>query len=110
MNNRHVAIQFLERFCAGDIDGLTPLLTEDLQLSGPFYQFRSRAAYLDSLGTDPLEARSFRVLSLTEDSNTVAIFDDYEKSTATLTIAQLFKFRNERISEMVLVFDGRESA
>ena len=107
MNNREVAMEFLRYFCAGDVDGLGSLLAEDLRFNGPLYQFSSRVAYLDSLRSDPLEQCSYRVLSVTESEDSVSIYYDYEKSNGTITIAQLFRFRDQKISELLLVFDTR---
>jgi hypothetical protein len=39
----------------------------------------------------------------------VPVFYDYEKAEGALTIAQLFRFREGRIGEMLLVFGGREA-
>ena len=108
--NREAALEFLRRFCAGDVEGLHPLLDEDLQFKGPFHSFTSRDGYLDSLRSDPPEKCGFRVLSLTENEDSVAIFYDYQKVDSTLTIAQLCRFRGEKISEILLVLDGRNFA
>jgi hypothetical protein len=48
-------------------------------------------------------------LSVTENGDTVAVFYEYDKRDVTLTIAQLFRFTDRQISEIRLVFDGRES-
>jgi hypothetical protein len=108
MNKRDLAMAFIRRFCSGDIDGVASLLAEDLQFSGPFQHFDSRAAYVDTLRNDPPEACGYRVLSLTENEDSVAVFYDYVKSKTTLTIAQLFRFKGQEISNILLVFDGRE--
>jgi hypothetical protein len=110
MNRRDLAMAFIHRFCSGDIDGVASLLAEDLQFTGPFHQFDSRAAYLESLSRDPPEKCNHRVLSLTENEDGVAVFYDYVKSETALTIAQLFRFRGQKISEILIVFDGRTSA
>lgn len=107
MTNRQVAIEFLRCFCAGDLDGLASLLADDLQFNGPFHQFRSRAAYLDSLKKDPPEQCGYRVLSVTEGDDSVSVYYSYEKSDRSLTIAQLFRFKDQKICEILLVFDGR---
>jgi hypothetical protein len=107
MNNRDVAMEFLRCFCAGDINGLVPLLAEDLQFKGPFYQFSSSDAYLDSLKNDPPEKCGYRVFSVMESGDSVSIYYDYEKSDGSITIAQLFTFKNQKIREILLVFDGR---
>ena len=100
----------MRRFAAGDVDGLEPLLSENLQLAGPYLQVESRSAYLEALRREPPEPCGIRVLSITDDGDTVAVFYEYEKRDMTLTIAQLFRFSEQRISEIRLVFDGRESA
>ena len=105
MDNREVAMESLRCFCAGDVSGLASLLAEDLVFRGPFHQFSSRDAYLDSLKKDRPEKCDYRVLSVTESGDSVSIYYDYEKRERTITIAQLFKFRNRKISEILLVFD-----
>lgn len=105
--NRDVALQFLSSFCAGDVNALAPLLTEDLRFSGPFYQFNSSESYLEVLRDGPLEPSGYRLISVTDGENRVSVYYDYEKSDATITIAQLFTFRDQKISEILLVFDGR---
>jgi hypothetical protein len=107
MNNCDVAIEFVKCFCAGDVDALAPLLTPDVRFKGPFYEFGSADAYLDSLKNGPLEKCGYRVLSITESKDSVSIYYDYEKSDRTITIAQLFKFSNQKVQEILLVFDGR---
>ena len=107
MNNRDMAMEFVKCFCAGDADALVPLLSADLRFHGPFYNFGSADAYLASLKNDPLEQCGYRVLSITESEDSVSIYYDYEKSDRAITIAQLFKFKNQTISEILLVFDGR---
>ncbi len=110
MTNREQALEFVQRFAAGDIEGLEPLLAEDLHLAGPYLQVESRAAYVDALRREPPEPSSVRVLSVTDNGDTVVIFYEYEKRDNALTVAQLFRFTDQRISEIRLVFDGRESA
>ncbi len=107
MSNRDTALEFLKCFCSADVDGLKPLLAEDLLFSGPFYSFTSREEYLISLQRDPPERCSHRLLSVMEGEDSVSIYYRYEKSDRVLTIAQLFQFRSGKISEILLVFDGR---
>ncbi len=107
MNNREAALEFVRSFCAGDVDALAPLLTEDLRFSGPFYQFSSAGEYLDVLKSGPLEPSGYRLISVTDSGDSVSVYYDYEQRDATITIAQLFTFRDQKISEILLVFDGR---
>ena len=107
MNNREMALDYLSRFCTGDVDGLAPLLAQKLQFKGPLFQFSSKNAYLRSLRDGPLAGCGYRVLSVTESDDSVSIYYDYEKSDQVITIAQLFRFDKGKITELLLVFDGR---
>ena len=46
MSAREVAMEFLRCFCAGDIEGLAPLLASELEFKGPFHQFSSSESIL----------------------------------------------------------------
>lgn len=105
MSDPDAALAFLERFCAGNIDSLVPLLDGRLEVTGPLHRFTSRTAYLESLKADPPQSCKYQVLSVTAGEDTVAVFYEYRKGDGVLTIAQLFQFRNHLIVKMRLVFD-----
>jgi hypothetical protein len=105
MSNRDTALRFIELFCAADLSGLAQVLAADLHVVGPLYEFGSREEYLNSLREDPPEPGACTVLSILEDNETVTVFYDYQKAHQTLTIAQLFTFRDRTIVEILLVFD-----
>jgi hypothetical protein len=107
VNRKDQALEFVRCFAAGDIAGLEALLAEDLRLTGPYLQVESRAAYIDALRRDPPEASDARVLSVTDGGDTVAVFYEYEKRDSTVTVAQLFRFGDQGISDIRLVFDTR---
>ena len=107
MTNRDIALEYLRCFCAGDIDGLERLLAADLTFRGTFHAFGSAAEYLDSLRNDPPESCEYRVLSITESEDSVAVFYEYQKLDRSITISQWFKICENRIQDVVLVFDGR---
>ena len=107
MSHRDTAIRFIERFCDGDVANLEPLLAADLKFNGPFHQFESREAYLAVLKDDPPERCEFQAVSVTESEDSVVVFYEYQKPDRPIMIAQLFRFRDEAISEIILVFDGR---
>jgi len=106
MSSRDVAIEYLNRFCGGDIDAIEATLDADFSLSGPLFQFESRAAYIACLREDPPELAEIEILDVSEGENTVSIYYLYKKPTGTITVAQLFKFRAGRIAETLLVFDS----
>jgi ketosteroid isomerase-like protein len=107
MTHRELALEFIRRFCSGDVEGLTSLLAEDLELQGPRRCFRSRADYLEALRRDPPEIARHRTTAIAEGEDTVAVFWDYQKREGTLRITQHFRFRDGRISEIVLKFDAK---
>lgn len=106
MTKRDIALKYIKYFCAGDIDGLAPLLAADLRFTGPFHRYTSAAGYLGGLRRDPPEKCGYRILSLTENEDAVAVFYDYEKPESTVRIAQLFKIKDLRITEIMLIFDS----
>ena len=103
-------MRYLEAFCAGDIDELGSLLAPDLRFVGPFHEFDSSAAYLECLAADPPAECSYHVLSRMEKGDSAAVFYEYVKPQRSTTIAQLFRVRNGRISEILVIFDGRDFA
>lgn len=107
MSNRDVAIRFLERFSAGDIDGLVSLLAQDLRFEGPIHQCGSAQDYLSRLREDPPGRSVVDIISTMEGDDSVAIFYQYRKPDAVTTVGQLFGFESGRISRMLVVFDGR---
>jgi hypothetical protein len=44
---------------------------------------------------------------VTESDKHVALFYDYQKPDRTMQIAQLFRIEDERISDILLIFDSR---
>jgi len=104
-----LAEQYIQAFCAGDLEALRDILADDLSFRGPLFEFSSAAAYLESLEEHPLARSDYRILSVLEDGQSAAVFWEYQKSDTSLLLAQLFKSDGERISEIVLVFDPRES-
>ena len=107
MNKVEIAKEFIERFCSGDVEGLEELLHEDLHFHGPLFRFNSLSDYLESLRRDPPKKSEFRVLSVTENEEEVSIYYEYGKEDGFLTIAQLFRFESDKISEILLVFDSK---
>ena len=79
MTPKELATAFIERFRAGDVDGLGRLLCERLRFSGPFLQAGSRAEYLAGLAEGPPEPAGYRILSLTESGSGARLCWEYIK-------------------------------
>lgn len=110
MTNREIALEYIRRFCAGDIEGLEPLLASNVNFTGTFHSFGSANEYLASLRSDPPEKCQYSILSITENTDSVALFYEYEKLNGVMQIAQLFKMSGHQINEILLIFDGRAIA
>jgi hypothetical protein len=100
-------MEYLKHFCAGDVEKLEPLFAPDLKFAGTFHTYHSATDYLDRLRNDPPEQCDYKVLSVTEDGDSVAVFYEYQKPDRVMLIAQLFKLKEQKIDEVLLVFDGR---
>jgi hypothetical protein len=48
MRNRDIAVEYLARFCAGDIAGLEPRLAAALDFSGTLHDYHSASEYSGS--------------------------------------------------------------
>lgn len=110
MTKRDIALVYLSCFCAGDIEGLVPLLAEDLCFRGTLHTFQSATDYLDSLRDNPPVVCDFTVVSITENRDSVAMFYELTKPNHPLSVAQLFRFREDKICEVLLIFDSRDAS
>ena len=109
MTNRDLALEYLHCFCDGDIDGIEPLLADELMFVGPSHTYNSTAEYIDSLRADPPENSQYDIISVTQSDDNVALFYIYYKAGKEILVGQLFKIAEEKIKAVLLVFDGRES-
>lgn len=107
MKKVEIAKEFIDQFCRGNVEYLEELLQENLHFQGPLFKFSSRNDYLESLRADPPKNNKYRVLSITENEEEVSIYYEYGKANGSLTIAQLFRFEGNKISEILLVFDSK---
>ncbi len=106
MTDRELALTYLRLFSAGDIEGLADLLSPGLRFRGPLHCFDSAADYLESLRAAPPEPTPYRLISVTDDRDAVALFYEYLKPEQSLLIAQLFRIAQHRIEAIDLVFDS----
>ena len=102
MTHHEVAMEYLRCCCASDLEGLVRVLSPDLQFSGPFHDAYSRADSL-SLKHDPPEKCAYKVVSVTEDNDRVAIFYHDEKTDKVIPSAQPFKMTHQTIRPFGLI-------
>ncbi len=106
MGHQAVVNDYLECFCSGDVDGVAATLGDEFRLRGPLFEFDSREEYLQSLRDDALEKVPYSVLESTAGDDTVSVIYEYQKTSGSITIAQFFRLKNEKIVETMLVFDA----
>ncbi len=110
MGHGETSLEFLRAFCAGEIDVINSLLTDDFRFEGPLYVCDTRTEYIRSLRGDPPESDStFEVERMFENGEDVCLLYRYRKPQKSLRIAQWNHFRGDKIERMVLIFDSRES-
>lgn len=106
MQNKQIALKYLECFCAGDVDGIADFYTSDLNFSGTLMQFDNAQDYFRVLKNDPPVPAKYRLVCLIGEGDEIAMFYDYIKPEDTVRIAQLLKFRNGKICEDHVIFDA----
>jgi hypothetical protein len=104
---REIALDCLHCFGDADIEGLGKWLADDLRFRGPFLSVDRAFDYLETLRQGGLKPAPVRVLSVTEGDDEVALFYEYGRGVEPLKVAQLFRFRAQKVDQILLVFDGR---
>lgn len=101
MDSKALARSFIQCFCNADLAGLEALLPPRFRLSGPLFEFDSRAAWLDSLKGNLVADPGAEILAMAGGDDEIAAFFTYHGNT----IAQLFRCDGGKIVETILVFD-----
>lgn len=106
MNCKFLAEKFVLSFCNGDISGIESVLASKFNFIGPLFQFDSKDSYIDSLRGNLDSDPDAKILSIISEENEASIFYIYLGNT----IGQLFKSRDGKIYETILVFDTNKVA
>ena len=93
-------------FCEEDIERLTNLLADRFFFQGPFFQFDSAAAYIDSLKADPPQGFGYTIISAFEDETSACLVYRFSKPGVDTPMAQLFEIDNSKTSNILLIFDS----
>ena len=108
MNNRDVAMQYLNAFSEGDLTKIRSLLTNGFEFNGPFYSGKSAAGYIGMLESDPPDKSTFKIISIFDRDDEVCMIYRFKKEDVAADMAQLFKFKSGKISKSTLIFDSRQ--
>lgn len=109
MKARQLVDRYMEIFYGErDPRHLYEVLAADLRFIGPFAAFDSAEAYIRSLENDPPLGMTFAILDRFESGNKTCLIYQFEKGDLSLPMAQVFTIDEEKISDIRLIFDGRE--
>ncbi len=103
-----LVFKYLEIFYSGKkLNNLNSIFADDLKFEGPFYQFNSAAAYIESLEKAPPKGMKFKILKSYEDATSACIIYQFFKGKITTPMAQLFEIESEKIKTIKLIFDTK---
>ena len=93
-------------FVSHDFDSLAEIFHDDLQFRGPLYSFDSAADYIASLKQDPpVDCRYEKLFECSSEEGINVVYR-FIKPGVSLEMSQLFRFRNNRISHILLIFNS----
>lgn len=101
-----LANQYMEIFFESDsIDSLADILSKNCTFKGPFYQFDSAKAYIDSLKSDPPESVSYRIIESYQNEHSACLVYKFSKPGVSTVMSQVFEVSGVKISGIHLIFD-----
>ena len=83
------------------------LLAEDLVFKGPFFEFNSAEAYIESLKKDPPRDVKYKILQTYEKENSVCLIYQFSKPGVETLMAQTFEVKDNKITKIDLIFDTK---
>ena len=108
LSNRQIALEFLRRFSARQLDLAAQLMADDLHFTGPPEPYPFHTGDEGSRAR-PANVCRHTVINVIEDHvGGVTVLYEYE-GDATLMVAQWFSFADQRIVKTDLVFEPKSS-
>ena len=106
MEPLRLANQYMEIFFgSGSIGSLAEILSEDCSFKGPFYEFDTAKAYLESLKSDPPVNVSYQIIDSFENEESACLVYQFYKPGISAVMSQTFKVTDGKISSILLIFD-----
>ena len=106
MKALELALKYMECvFQTNEFENLRDILAEDLKFKGPFFSFNSANDYINSLQKDPPLGFNYKIIKTYEDNSSACLIYKFSKPGVTTTMMQVFKTDEERIKDILLVFD-----
>ena len=106
MSPKPLALKYMNIFYSNaDIDALRPILAENLRFEGPFYQFDTAEAYLNSLRDDSRDGLAYQLIKSFSGESSACLIYRFSKPGLSTPMAQLFEVKGDKISRITLIFD-----
>ena len=93
-------------FVSHDFDSLTEIFHDDLQFRGPLVSFDSAADYIAGLKHDPPVDCRYEKRFECDGEEGINVIYRFLKPGLSVEMSQLFQFRNNKISRILLIFDS----
>ncbi len=104
-----LALRYMKIFYSdGNVDELFQLFANDFTFSGPLYKFDSREDYIKSLKSDPpigFVGLEYKIISSFENEFSACLVYQFTKPGISVPMAQIFNISNNKISNILLIFD-----
>ena len=105
-NNLHIANQYMEIFFSGEnLDRLRDLLGDNFHFKGPLFEFDSADAYVKSLKDSPPKNFNYKILHRYDAKDSVCFIYAFSKPGISTHMIQRFAFKNQKITDILLIFD-----
>lgn len=92
-------------FKTGDLEELRNILSDDLQFSGPFFNFDSADKYVNSLRNNPPEDFEYDIMKSYADNSSACLVYQFSKPGVSTSMVQTFGTIDGKISSILLIFD-----
>jgi hypothetical protein len=92
-------------FSNANVEALRDLLTDEFTFKGPFYEFDSADAYIQSLQSDPPQGFEYEMIQSFETELHACLVYHFSKPGVSAPMAQIFEISNDKISKILLIFD-----
>lgn len=92
-------------FSGKNVDALNELLADEFTFKGPFYEFDSPKAYVQSLQSDPPQGFEYEMIQSFETESCACLVYQFSKPGISVPMAQIFEISNGKISKILLIFD-----
>ncbi|MCU7947639.1 MAG: hypothetical protein KZQ72_13550 [Candidatus Thiodiazotropha sp. (ex Cardiolucina cf. quadrata)] len=103
-----LANKYMEIFYSGtSLDTLKELFSDQFKFKGPFFEFNTADEYISSLKSSPPDHFKYEIIESYQNDGSACLIYNFSKPGVTTIMTQSFKVTDNKISEILLVFDTK---